>query len=87
MNELTTYKLSKIQQRLRLNAVKLEQLKRPTKRIILEQSKDCYIAKLNTSFAIWGKGKTPEEAIGNMVNKHWEYFGIGTPIDWSAIEP
>ncbi len=87
MNESTTDKLSKIQQRLRLNAVKLEQLKRPTKRIILEQSKDCYIAKLNTSLAIWGKGKTPEEAIGNMVNKHWEYFGLAAPVDWSAIEP
>jgi hypothetical protein len=87
MTESTTSKLSKIRQRLRLNAVKLEQLKRPAKRIILEQSKDCYIAKLNTSVVIWGKGKTPEEAIGNMVNKHWEYFGLAAPVDWSAIEP
>jgi hypothetical protein len=47
-------------------------------KIIIEQRGDDFAAHLEGNRGIWGSGKTPDSAIGNMVRAHPEYFHIAS---------
>lgn len=46
-------------------------------KIIIINRKDDYHASLEGHPEIWGCGKCPDEAIGNLIRSHQEIFQVG----------
>lgn len=48
----------------------------PLLKIVVTRRSDDYMARLDGCVGVWGNGKSPYAAIGNMVNAHRDKFGV-----------
>jgi len=64
------------------NKAKVQLNEKPLKKIILTERMEDFHARLDGKKGIWGSGKSPYEAIGNLVKRWPEEFGLEIQCDY-----
>lgn len=57
----------------------------PLRQIVVTRVGDDYYAKLAIAVGVWGAGKSPDLAIGNLVSAHGEEFGVTIVHDYKVL--